>query len=105
MMERVKNTIGMNTKFKKEQIFTLKSQIYFFIERIRGKLQRIERQRIIQRAKNKLMNEQFSIVSQNCIGGVFYHDMEMEFLSPTINLYFEQPDFVLFVLNLKNIFL
>ena len=33
----------------------------------------------------------------NCIGGVLYHDCRMQFLSPTINLFFTATDFIKFV--------
>lgn len=42
-----------------------------------------------------------SIISQNCIGGIIYHDLMRENLSPTINVFFEAPDFMNFVLNLQ----
>lgn len=44
----------------------------------------------------------FSIISCNCIGGLIYHDYNLKFLSPTINLYIESPDFIKFVQNLSN---
>lgn len=44
---------------------------------------------------------QFTIISCNCIAGLLYHDYGLEFLSPTINLYIESPDFVKFVNNLR----
>lgn len=40
---------------------------------------------------------QVTILSQNCIGGIVYHDMKKQFLSPTINLYFPANDFLKFV--------
>lgn len=73
----------------------------YFVQRIKWNFQRIKRERLIGKVKSKLKNKQFSIISQNCIGGVFYHDMGIKFLSPTINLYFEQPDFVRFVLEIE----
>lgn len=57
--------------------------------------------RIIEKAKKKFKNKPISLISQQCIGGVIYHDMEMQFLSPTINLYFEAKDFIKFVEKLK----
>lgn len=71
------------------------------IRRIKGRIQRERRAIVIKKAKGKLCAEGFSIISQNCIGGVFYHDMGMKFLSPTIDLFFTEPDFVRFVLNLQ----
>ena len=29
-----------------------------------------------------------SIISNNCLGGMFYHDLNFQFKSPTINLFF-----------------
>ena len=37
-----------------------------------------------------------SLITSNCIGGTLYHDHGMEFLSPTINMYFEAADFIRF---------
>lgn len=37
-----------------------------------------------------------SIISCNCIGGVLMHEMNMRFLTPTINLYFSADDFIKF---------
>lgn len=39
--------------------------------------------KITQRAR--FHNEHFCIISQNCIGGVMYHDLGLEFTSPFIN--------------------
>ncbi len=55
---------------------------------------------LIHHQKSLLKTKDFSILSQNCIGGVFYHDMGLKFLSPTINLFFSGSDFVRFVINL-----
>lgn len=55
----------------------------------------------IRKNMRKVKVKDVTIISQNCIGGVFYHDMGQQFLSPTINLYFEAKDFMKFVLHLK----
>lgn len=68
--------------------------------RITGRLKRHKRDNIAKKACKQLKARDFSIISQNCIGGVFYHDIGMEFLSPTINLFFKGADFVRFVRNL-----
>ncbi|MBR1581521.1 MAG: DUF1919 domain-containing protein [Bacilli bacterium] len=51
--------------------------------------------------EEELVND-FSIISCNCIGGMVYHDLKMKFLSPTINLYIDTPDFIKMCLNLKD---
>lgn len=52
--------------------------------------------------KNKLKNENFSIISSNWIGGLIYHRLEHKFLSSTINLWMQRYDYLKFVLDLKN---
>ena len=51
--------------------------------------------------KMALRNHDFTIISNNCIGGCVYHDFHAEFLSPTINLYIPFPDFITFLKNIK----
>lgn len=55
----------------------------------------------INKAKESFKIKDISIISQQCIGGVIYHDMEMKFLSPTINLYLEANDFIEMIENLE----
>lgn len=55
----------------------------------------------VKKIRKKLNNSDFTIISQNCIGGVIYNDLNLKFLSPTINLYFTADDFVKLVLNLN----
>lgn len=70
--------------------------------RLTGRRMRRKRDALAIRMKAQLVERDFSILSQNCIGGVLYHDMGLPFLSPTINLYFTAPDFVRFVMNLEH---
>ena len=51
----------------------------------------------IKRNKNK----NFSIICNSCVGGVIYHDLGLEFLSPTINMYLNPLDLIRFASNLK----
>ncbi len=50
------------------------------------------------RKKNR--NHDFSLISQNCLGGVIYNNLGMEFKSPTINMFIEGENFVKLVENL-----
>ncbi|MGN0990323.1 MAG: DUF1919 domain-containing protein [Candidatus Ventricola sp.] len=52
-------------------------------------------------ARKRLNNDGFSIICSNCIGGLIYHRLGKPFLSPTINLWMSQPDFLKFVLDLR----
>ena len=60
-----------------------------------------KRQKINEHLKKNINIKEFSLITQNCIGGVLYNDLGMQFLSPTINLSFDGPDFIKFVQNLK----
>lgn len=47
--------------------------------------------------RSKLMKTDFTIFSQNCIGGIMYHDLGLQFRSPTVNLLFSPKDFIQFM--------
>lgn len=50
--------------------------------------------------RDKLKNvEKFTIFSNNCLGGVFYHDAGLEFTSPLINTSMDGEDFLKFLSN------
>ena len=51
--------------------------------------------------KKMLINDSFTILSSNCIGGLIYHRLEKQFLTPTINMFFSQPDFVQFCIHME----
>ena len=44
--------------------------------------------------QKELKSESFTIVSNNCIGGVICHDLGREFQSPTVNMYIRPHEFV-----------
>lgn len=58
--------------------------------------------RIISRfiLRRRLKNKNFTILTDTCIGGVIYHELGLQFLSPTINLWMHDKDFYKFVNNL-----
>lgn len=45
-------------------------------------------------------NSDFSLLCANCIGGYISHQLNVPFLSPTVNLMKSQPDFYKFISNL-----
>lgn len=59
-------------------------------------------QQISKHFRKKLKNDRFTILCSNCIGGVIYHRLGKQFLSPTVNMFFSQPDFVAFCLHLDH---
>lgn len=53
-----------------------------------------------KKMQSKLRNRNISFLTPNCLGGILYHDLGLEFMSPTINLMMTQKDFVKFILNM-----
>lgn len=49
----------------------------------------------------RLKNDNFTLITNNCIGGIICHDLHLRFMSPTINLYFINDEFILFCTYLK----
>lgn len=70
-------------------------------QRVLRKLGRIWLSHKQKNWRKKLKNKDFSIICSTCIGGVIYHDLGMQFLSPTINMYMSNLDFIKFACNLK----
>lgn len=50
--------------------------------------------------RKRLTNENFTILCNNCVGGVIYHELGERFNSPTINLFFRADDYIKFLENL-----
>ncbi len=51
--------------------------------------------------RRRLGNHDFSIICSNCAGGVISHRLGKEFLSPTVNLWLYQRDFLKLAADLK----
>lgn len=90
------------TLHMKENTLLQLSKLKALPVRLEGRRTRKQRDVLAAQMKMQLREQDFSIISQNCIGGVLYHDMGLQFLSPTVNLYFTASDFVRFVLNLDH---
>lgn len=54
----------------------------------------------LHKQKGKLSNKDFTIICNNCIGGVLLKDLKQRFNTPTIDLYFNAGDFVRFLQRL-----
>lgn len=54
-----------------------------------------------KRLQKRLKNSDFTIICNNCFGGLVYHNLSQRFNSPTINLFIPPNDFLQFVANLK----
>lgn len=68
-------------------------------QRIENKKLQRKRIDICNNFRKENHNIDFTLISQNCIGGVIYSNLDIPFLSPTINLFIEDENFVKLVEN------
>lgn len=57
------------------------------------------RPQLNERIRKTLGDIQFTVFSNNCLGGVFYHDAGRQFTSPLINTAMDGEDFIRFLEN------
>ena len=80
-------------------------QIKFFAKKGKPYIRKIQfffRDKTINRKyRKKLKNNDFSIISNDCVGGVICKDLQCRFNSPTINFYFSAEDYIKFISNIK----
>ena len=88
--------------FAKEQIAAQLWKAKQLVPRVKGRLLRARLQKKIAHAVGIVSAEGITFISQNCIGGVLYHDLGMQFLSPTVNTFIPQPGFVRLVMDLHH---
>lgn len=69
-------------------------------DKVQYELQKVHDKKYEKKLRLHLQNDDFSIICSNCIGGVIYHRLGKKFLSPTINMWFHQNEFLKFVENL-----
>lgn len=69
--------------------------------KLREKYLKIKRKKIEKSFQKKNKKTKFTLISQNCIGGVIYSDLNIEFQTPTINMFIEDENFVKLVENLE----
>ena len=55
----------------------------------------------LKHIRKKLKNNDFTMISNNCTAGFIYHDLGLQFKTPTINLFFKTDQYISFVKNLK----
>lgn len=54
----------------------------------------------LRKMRRQIRNTSVSLLCPNCMGGLLFHDLGMQFRSPTVNLMMDQRDFVKFVLHM-----
>ena len=88
-----------NTRIK-ENLFKRLMGLKRFPDKVCYVCRRFRNKQKVACARRKITAGGVSVISQNCIGGVLYHDLGQEFLSPTVNLYMNAVDFIKFAADL-----
>lgn len=84
-----------NAQFKKEMsMLKIFSSIHINITSSLTKVRRLVN-------RKRLTNQNFSLMVSNCTGGIIYHELGLNFLSPFINLQMNSAEFIRLMLNLK----
>ena len=71
------------------------------IEGIRLKINKFFRLTFAEKRKKKLKNQNFTIISINCWGGMIYESYNLRKNSPTVGLFIMPKDYIKFIKNLK----
>lgn len=51
--------------------------------------------------QKKLKNKDFTIISNNCFGGIVYRNNHLLYNSPTCGMFFMAPEYIKFIYNIK----
>lgn len=62
---------------------------------------RLKRERWIKHLRKENQNHDFSLITNNCVGGIIYHDLGEQFRSPTVNLWIPNNCFLQFAQDLE----
>ena len=71
------------------------------MEGIRLKINKFFRLTFAEKRKKKLKNQNFTIISNNCWGGMIYESYNLRKNSPTVGLFIMPKDYIKFIKNLK----
>lgn len=65
-----------------------------------NQIRKISRYFLFKFNKPMIRNKEFCLISNNCIAGLIYHDLSLEFKSPIINMFIRANDYILFLNNI-----
>ncbi len=81
------------------------SEVKDFFFRYKNRIQFLndeaEKRRMIEEDRESLIHKDFSIISNNCWGGVVYDYFGLQYRSPTVGLFFLSDDYLKFVSNMR----
>lgn len=92
----------MDLEKSMRKITISKLRAYFNYEDMRWRLQKKIRHISKPLHSRQLLNKEFTIISNNCWGGVAYEYYNVEKQSPTVGLFFVSGDYIKFCRNLRH---
>lgn len=72
-----------------------------FFSKCKNLWYRVKRDLWLKQLRKRNQNHNFSLVTNNCVGGVICHDLGEQFRSPTVNLWIPNDCFLAFAQNLQ----
>ena len=88
-----------DTSIRRDNKYSLPRQVLLYLRKLSSKRYRDS---LNMEIREKLKSApEFTIFSNNCLGGVFYHDAGRRFTSPLINTAMDGDDFLKFLSNPK----
>lgn len=95
-----------NVKEQQNKLFKYRNTEGAMLKRIKDKityeLGKRKNRRLEASWRKRLKADNFTILCPNCIGGIIYHRLGKQFLSPTVNLFLSQRDFIKFAVGLEH---
>lgn len=88
------NKFPMSESYKLSKNTLVRSYAYVFKRAIKNGNTKLNNKRTIKKNRRKLNNKNFTIISNNCWGGMIYQKYGLQYLSPTVGLFFLGKDFV-----------
>lgn len=76
--------------------------IHKIVGRIKNTIWKKRRDKLNKNFRQKFKNDDVTIISMNCTGGILSHDLGIQFRSPTVNMFMRAEDFVKFCENLEH---
>lgn len=97
----------LEEEYKKSFIQQMnKIRLPIFLSKTRFKLiEKIETKKIKEKRCKKLINNNFSIISNNCYAGWVYRNFNLPYKTPTVGLFIMPDDYIKLINNLKYYFL
>ena len=73
----------------------------YYSRYVSARIHTIEERHYLKKARKKIRNKNFTIISNNCWGGSVYEDLQLSYKTPTVGLFFFAPCYLRFLQNLE----